>query len=179
MGHYVLDACALVNLYCGWGGLAELLGFGDSWNVGEIALGEALYVREFDASGGMVKVTLDAGAVVAQGRLHVLSLGSAQEHASFIEFARELDDGEAQALALALHHKRVLVTDDRPAIRVAGGPSVEVRTMGTPELLRAWADADPKRRARLPEVVRRVAMLGSFQLRKTSPHYDWWQALLP
>jgi predicted nucleic acid-binding protein len=178
MGHYVLDACALVNMYCGWGGLKELTEFGDSWSIGEVALGEALFVREFDASGAMIKVTLDASAVVAQGRLNVLSLGTTQEYASFIEFAAELDDGEAQALALALHRKRVLVTDDRPAIRVAGGPGVAVGTVGTPELLRAWANADPKRRARLPEVVRRVAMLGSFQLRKTSPHYEWWQGLL-
>lgn len=179
MSHYVLDACALVNLHCGWGGLAELQDFGDSWSIGEIALGEALFVRDFDASGVMVKVMLDAAAVVAQGRLNVTSLGNAQEHASFIDFAAELDDGEAQALALAMHRKRVLVTDDRPAIRVAGGPGVGVKTMGTPELLLAWADADPKHHARLPEVVRRVAVLGPFQLRRTSPHYDWWQALLP
>ena len=48
MSHYVLDACALVNLYCGWGGLAELRKFGDSWSIGDIALREALYVRKFN-----------------------------------------------------------------------------------------------------------------------------------
>ncbi len=179
MDHYVLDACALVNLRCGWGGVAELRSFGESWSIGDIALSEALYVREFDAHGEIGKVTLNADAVVIQGGLNVLSLAGAQEHESFIEFAAELDDGEAQALAFAMHRKRVLVTDDRPAIRVAGGPSVEVRTVGTPELLLAWADADPKHYARLSEVVRRVAALGPFQLRKSSPHYDWWQALLP
>jgi predicted nucleic acid-binding protein len=179
MGHYVLDACALVNLHCGWGGLAELREFGESWSIGDIALGEAMFVREFDASGGLFKVTLNSAAVLAQSGLHVISLDGADEQASLIEFAMELDDGEAQALALAVHRKRVLVTDDRPAIRVASGLHPTVQTMGTPEILMAWANANPKHRVRLPEVVRRVAVLGPFQLKKTSPHYEWWQALLP
>ena len=178
MGHYVLDACALANLHCGWGGLAELRKFGESWGIGDIALGEAMFVRAFDARGGICKVTLNSAAVAAEGNLQVMSLGGTDEQASLIEFAMELDDGEAQALALAMHRKRVLVTDDRPAIRVASGPHVAVQTMGTPELLMAWANSNPKRQARLPEVVRRVAVLGPFQLKKTSPHYGWWQAQL-
>ena len=182
MGHCVLDACALVNLHCGWGGLTELRGFGDSWRIGDIALAEAMFVRKFDASGGVCKLTLNVAEVVAQGNLHVVSLdttpGNADAQTSFVEFAMELDDGEAQALAIALHRNCVLVTDDRLAIRMASGLSAAVPTMGTPEILMAWAHENPGRQARLPDVVRRIAVLGPFQLKRTSRHYGWWQGLL-
>jgi predicted nucleic acid-binding protein len=179
MSHYVLDACALVNLFCGWGGLRELEHFGDSWSIGDIALKEAMFVREFDASGGICKVTLNPDDVLAASPLTLVSLEGIEEQSSFIEFAVELDDGEAQALALSAHRHRVLVTDDRPAIRVASGLIPAVKTLGTPDLLMAWANAAPEHRVRLPEVVRRVAVLGPFQLKKTSPHHAWWQAFLP
>ena len=178
MSHYVLDACALVNLYCGWGGLAELRKFGDSWSIGDIALSEALYVREFDESGNLRKVVLNPEETVVDGNLHVTSLHSDDELASLIEFAHDLDDGEAQALAIAMHRNRILVTDDRPAIRVASALSPVVPTLGTPEIIKAWVDAASENQVRLVEVVRRISILGPFQLKKTSENYPWWQSLL-
>lgn len=178
MSHYVLDACALVNLYCGWGGLAELRKFGDSWSIGDIALREAVFVREFDQSGNLYKVVLSPEAVVADGNLHVASLDSEDEQSSLIEFARDLDDGEAQALVIAMHRKKILVTDDRPAIRVANALSPAVPSLGTPEILKAWVESTPENQMRLVEVVRRISILGPFQLRKTSANYIWWRSLL-
>lgn len=178
MSHYVLDACALVNLHCGWGGLKELQTFGVSWSIGDIALNEALFVRDFDAQGGIRKVTLDRKSVIADGNLQVLSLSNAPEHASLVEFALDLDDGEAQALSLARHRQLVLVTDDRPALRVAGAPQVAVQTRGTPDILMAWVAAHAQCQRRLPEVIRRISVLGPFQLKKSARHYGWWQDFL-
>jgi hypothetical protein len=174
----MLDACALVNLYCGWGGLRELRDFGTSWSIGDTALKEAMFVRNYDAGGGICKITLDPAAVAAEGSLQIMSTDSPVEYASLIEFAADLDDGEAQALSLALHRKRVLVTDDRPAVRVASASHVAVQTMGTPEILMAWGNKNIECRRRLPEIIRRVSVLGPFQLKKNSPHYGWWQTLL-
>lgn len=178
MHHYILDACALINLHCGWGGLRELRTFGLSWSIGETALSEAIFVRDFAENGELRRVTLDIQAIVAGGKLNVLSLDGAAEHDSLVEFAMDLDDGEAQALSMALHRKFVLVTDDRPGGRVASAAHVAVPTMGTPEVLMEWIRANPECRARLPEVIRRISVLGPFQLRKSSPHYVWWQAQL-
>jgi predicted nucleic acid-binding protein len=178
MGHYILDACALVNLHCGWSGLRELQTFGLSWSIGETALSEALFVRDFAENGGLRKVTLDAPTVIADGKLNVLSIEGSAEINSLVEFAAELDDGEAQALSMALHRKLVLVTDDRPGVRVAGAAHVAVPTMGTPGILMEWVRVNPECRARLPDVIRRIGILGPFQLRRNSPHYAWWQALL-
>lgn len=178
MSHYVLDACALVNLYCGWGGLTELQTFGVSWSIGDIALKEALFVRDFDAQGGVRKVTLDPTSVITDGNLQVLSLSNAREHASLVEFALDLDDGEAQALSLAQHRQLVLVTDDRPALRAAVAPRVAVQTLETPDVLMAWVAAHAHGQSRLPEVIRRISILGPFQLKKSARHYGWWHDFL-
>lgn len=175
---YVLDASTLVNLLCGWGGLAELSSIGGSWKIGNAALGEVQYVREHAANGAIERKPLTATAIVAEGSLQELSLDSEAENQSFINFATELDDGEAQALALALHRGCVLVTDDRPAARVARDLDKPVVTMGTPEVLIAWAGSDPEKLRRLPEVVRRIAVLGPFQLKRGAPQYEWWQKQL-
>ena len=178
MSHYILDACALVNLHCGWDGLKELKTFGSSWGIGDTALKEAMFVRTFDINGAVLKVTLDPVAVVNEGNLTVLALAHAHENASLVEFALELDDGEAQAMSLALHRKCVLVTDDRAAVRVASQIATVVQTMGTPEILTAWINENPEQAHRLPEIIRRISVLGPFQLKKSSPHYGWWKALL-
>lgn len=174
---YVLDASTLVNLLCGWGGLEELPTIG-SWKIGDIALGEVQYVREYAANGVIERKSLTAAAIVADGSLQKLSLDTEAENEAFIGFATELDDGEAQALALALHRGCILVTDDRPAARLAKDLPTPVATMGTPEVLAAWAGSDPEKLRRLPEIVRRVAALGPFQLKRSALQYDWWQRQL-
>jgi predicted nucleic acid-binding protein len=178
MNHYILDACVLVNLYCGWGGIQELETFGSSWSIGLTALGEAKYVRDFDPNGGLLKLPLNIQTMNAVESLNVLSIDSAAENDSLVEFAMDLDDGEAEALSLARHRKLVLVTDDRPVVRVASAAHFAVSTIGTPDVLMEWVKLNPDSRARLPEVVRRISILGPFQLRKSSTHYAWWQAQL-
>lgn len=178
MGHYLLDCCSLINLHCGWGGLNELRGFGESWSVGETVLSEAGYAREFDAEGQLKKVYFVPTALIAEGGLLLLSPEDEAEQASLVEFAQLVDDGEAEALALALHRRLCLVTDDRPAIRAANRADVAVQTVETPELLKVWAGTDEERLRRLPDVVRRITILAKFQPRTDSPHYLWWQTLL-
>lgn len=175
MGHYVLDCCALINLHCGWGGLGELRAFGTSWSIGETALAETDYVREFDAEGQLRKIVLGPAALVAESGLLLLKLQNDAEQASLVEFAQVVDDGEAEALALSLHRQRWLVTDDRLAIRLAARANVAVQTIETPEVLKTWAGTDEQRLLRLPEVIRRITILAKFQPRADSNHYSWWQ----
>lgn len=56
----------------------------------------------------------------------------------FIAFASEVDDGEAQALAVASVRQIPVATDDRRAIRVA--QTLGIVTIDTPQLMLAWAD---------------------------------------
>lgn len=178
MGHYVLDCCSLINLHCGWGGLSELRGFGGSWSIGETVLSEAGYAREFDAEGQLKKVYFVPAELIEEAGLLLLSPEGEAEQASMVEFAQVVDDGEAEALAFARHRQLWLVTDDRPAIRLASRANVAVKTLETPELLKVWAGTDEERLRRLSDIVRRITILAKFQPRTDSPHYLWWQTLL-
>lgn len=175
MSHYLLDACGLLNLRSGWGDLGELRRFGESWSVGERALREAIYVREFNADGGLQKLTLDLTSVVAEGGLIVLSLSGPAEHASFVNFAGDLGDGEAEALALAQSRKHLLLTDDGLATKVAMRREHAIPTVGTVDVLIAWAGRDPERLRRLPDIVGRITILAKYQPAEGHVHRAWWQ----
>lgn len=100
---------------------------------------------------------------------------NSSELADYIEFSQELDDGEAQALALARHRGMVLLTDDRKALRLAQRPDINVPTMTTAQLLREWGECNQANAFRLPDVRTRVEELASSAPRRGSPDADWWQ----
>ena len=65
----------------------------------------------------------------------------------FVQLAREVDDGEAQALAIASTRQLNLATDDRRAARVAA--RLNIQTIDTPELTLNWsAGVDTERAPR-------------------------------
>lgn len=67
---------------------------------------------------------------------------SREEIRLFVHLARQVDDGEAQVLAVCANRSLAVATDDRKAQRVATEMGLTVTT--TPELVMAWAaDVQP------------------------------------
>ncbi len=172
----IIDCCSLINLYTGWGGLSELPAIGWQWHLCEAVMKEAEHTREYGEGGLPVFVPLDIGQLVAKGMLKRVVPGTESELADYIDFASEVDDGEAQALAIAKHRGYTLLTDDRKAIRLAASPDVAVTTMSTAEVLRVWAGLAPANVARLGEIIDRIENLARFTPRQDSPDYAWWRA---
>lgn len=127
MSDTILDCCSLINLYCGWGGIQELGSINKRVCIGEIALAEAKYAREFQPDGSMIALALSSVESLSQHPFRVLRIADAAEQYKFFEFAKQIDDGEAEALALALaaERKLILVTDDRLAINVAARANIK------------------------------------------------------
>ena len=175
MDDHVIDCCSLINLYAGWGGLKELRDFHRTWHICEAVLNETEFTREFGPDGAPVMVRLDMNALTQLGLWLPARPKTEQEIEDYVNFATEVDDGEAQALAIAKHRGFVLLTDDRKAVKVAQRPDVAVRTTSTPNILRSWGQLDPRNEARLHEVVRRIAVLARFSPHKNSPDYTWWR----
>jgi hypothetical protein len=172
----VLDACTLLNLRAGWGHLSALLNSDTRWVVGERALQEAQFTYEFDAVGQRQKVQLTARCLVEEGGLEVLSL-QPNELPVFIDFASQLDDGEAEALALAATRGFAVVSDDGLARKIASQHSPSIACLSTPEVLRLWAENHPERTAQLPQVLHRIQTLARFQPSvKRSEERVWWQS---
>lgn len=171
----IIDCCSLLNLYAGWGGLHELAGFGDQWLVGEAALREAQYIWQFETDGSKTQVPIDLQPHVAEGLLSEVRPESEAEIESYVEFASELDDGEAQALAIARHRGFILLTDERKALQIAERPEVAVVTTTTPEILQKWAVQSDGNAARLPEVLRNIEERARFRPRRNTQDGEWWE----
>lgn len=178
MDDHVIDCCSLLNLYSGWSGLTELRELRRTWHICEAVLGEAEYTREYGPDGFPLLVPLDMTALTRSGLLLPARPETEQEIDDYVSFAIEVDDGEAQALAIAKNRGFVLLTDDHKAARVAGTSPVGVRTTSTANILRAWALLDPSNEARLHEVIARITVLARFRPRMDSPDYAWWRGYL-
>ena len=174
MDDHVIDCCSLLNLYTGWGGLKELGELPMTWHICRAVLDEAEYTREYTLDSGFTMVPLDMNALTGPGLLQIAQPETDAELEDYVNFASEIDDGEAQALAIAKHRGFVLLTDDRRAIRLAGRAEVAVRTISTVSILQRWAQVNSSNEARLQEVIQRIAVLARFGPRTNSPDYAWW-----
>jgi predicted nucleic acid-binding protein len=171
----IIDCCSLINLHAGWGGLTEMKALGLSIYVAEAVLSEAQFVGEFQPDGSITKVPIDFARLRAAQLVDSVKPDSEAEVADYVEFSMELDDGEAQSLAIAKHRGFTLLTDDRKAMRIASLPEVGVTVLTTPEVLRQWSEIDALNLARTPEVLSRIQALARFSPRKDSPGAEWWQ----
>ena len=178
MPEHIIDSCSLINLYSGWGQLAELESLSSKWYVGDTAVTESEFVREYQLDHSKKLVPLDLQPSIKRGVIIPVSLWTEAEYEDFVNFAGELDDGEAQALAIARHRKFVLLTDDRRAIRMAGRVDIDVPTISTPDILKRWSDLSKINERRLAVVIPRIVDLARFTPGPSSPLYDWWMSYL-
>ena len=174
MPERIIDCCALLNLYAGWGGLSELAGFDVSWCISKTVFNESEYVREYEPSGNIVVVPLDLKGPVKADLLSVITAESKQEFRDYVDFATELDDGEAESLALAKNRQLVLLTDDQKSRRVAQRPDVNVQIITTASVLQEWEKMSRTNHKRLKEVISRIRHLARFHPPPGSPDRAWW-----
>ena len=85
-------------------------------------------------------LSINLRPLVAQGLIRAVSPDSETEENSFVNFAAELDDGEAVTGAIAMHRNWGIATDDRKARRVFARTNPHVQLLSTPELIKHWAD---------------------------------------
>ncbi len=178
MDDHVIDCCSLLNLYTGWRGLEELREMEGHWHICDAVLKEAEYTREYGTDGVPLLVPLKMSELTQSGLLLAARPENEAEINDYVDFASEIDDGEAQVLAIAKHRGFVLLTDDRKAARIAARPDVAVRTITTANVLQTWAGLDTKNEARVSEIVERISVLAKFSPRSDSPDYAWWTTYL-
>lgn len=168
----IIDSCSLINLATGWRGLEELGSLDCQWHVCDAVLKESEFTREYDVNGVPELVPLDVNRWTQQGLLRHIYPEAEHEIQDYVEFACEVDDGEAQALALAKNRGLVLLTDDRKALSLAERNGIQ--TLSTAAVLVAWAALAPRHQARLREILTRIEVLARFRPPCGSVEYAWW-----
>lgn len=175
MEDHILDCCSLLNLYTGWAGLKELRELETKWHICDAVFAETEYSREYDAVGHKVVVPLDIGKVARSGVLKTVRPETDAEFEDYVSFAMEIDDGEAQAIAIAKHRNFILLTDDRRAAKFAARSDIAVRTTSTPDVLNTWAGLSVRNEARLHKIIPRIADLAKYSPATESSLYVWWR----
>ena len=172
----VWDACSLLNLLSTGRALEVVSSMNRECYVPEWVLqNEVLYLRPLERDAAQELLLADPQPLLGAGLLKPIAL-LPEEMALYVAFAAQMDDGEAQCLAVAANRRYHLMTDDRVAIREALRCLPPIRTGQTPEWLREWLEATPMVHPR--EIVQRVTVSARFRPPRNSVHLTWWLSLL-
>jgi hypothetical protein len=118
--------------------------------------------------------TIDLSPHIDSGILVEASLDE-DETATFIRFAAEVDDGEAQVLAVGLHRGLIVATDDRRARNVAAREGIGL--LSTPELILAWAVRAGRRSDEHRQAITDIEIRARFRPRPGDPSRSEWDRL--
>lgn len=170
----LLDACVAINLMATGRPLTDFVGHGDPLWLGKRAAAEVMYLEPTEPGGERELVSLASAAY--EGQITIVELAPS-ELAPFVEFARVVDDGEAEALAVAVVRGAVLATDDRKACRVAYENEIQVAVTSTSAIIRRWASREPRPSAdELATTLRAIEQRASFVPPRHDPNRGWWIA---
>jgi len=179
MADEIVDACFIINLYSASDDFCSLLqAMAGVFCVPQIVVEESLYVCRPDEEDERktVREEIDLSPAVEDKLVQLCDLQSPEENALFVQFAAELDDGEAACLAIAQARAWTVATDDRKAQRLASESGIAVVT--TPELMKRWADAKSMSDAEVGTVLRRIRNFARFVPRRGSVLREWWMKRL-
>jgi predicted nucleic acid-binding protein len=167
----LLDACVAINLAAA-AGLDQIA---DALQVTFIivsqAASEAGYLRDI-VKGTAVLTPINLDQFAPSETLEILELAPG-ELALYLELASIVDDGEAATIALAIHQRTDLATDDRRARRLCAerGLAEPARTVA---LLHAYGEAAHLTNDEIRQMLIRVRDRASFLPARSDPHLKWW-----
>ncbi len=139
------------------------------------AADEAGALREV-VNGESIRVPIDFGPYLRTGRLRIIDLETT-EFVRYVEYAGEVDDGEAATIAAAVCRNLPLATDDRKARRLCAGLGLQapVRTLA---LLRRYTERVTVSSAEVRDLLGAVRDRASFVAPRADPDAAWWHANL-
>lgn len=151
----IIDTCVLINLLAS-GEIENILKVAAQQSLVCSAVErESLYLRGEDPAAD--PEAIDLLPLVQNGVLTFCQVETPDEEQLYVNYAGELDDGEAMALAIALTRNLGLVTDERKARRlykVASGDDKSLLT--TSQLIRDWVEAEHVSNEHLKLVLLRI-----------------------
>jgi predicted nucleic acid-binding protein len=169
----LLDACVLINL-CATNLLRQIAASnGVQFAAARQATEESLFF-ELRTERGAERLAIDIPAMEATGDLLVLDL-TEDEALAFVEFASEVDDGEAATIAVAHGREIRLATDDRRAIAFVAERRLVIDVIGTSDILLAWAIQSHADNAEIRRVLSLIRDGAKFEPSATDRHTQWWK----
>lgn len=173
----LLDACVVVNLYATRYMPVILSVAARSVAVVDVVARESQRIRRGGEGGDRDEFDpVDLDSLIASGSLHVLTSNDESELLTFIDLARELDDGEAMTAAVAIHRGGVVVTDDKKASRILGERGVPLRS--TLDICKSWAESGGVTADVVREALAAIRERGRYEPPRSHVLRAWWDSML-
>lgn len=155
--------------------VADLCGLANYYAVSVQAMTlrlESLYIHQLQSDGTTAKIAIELQSLIDGGAVHSCDPAEGAELELYVDFATQIHDGEAMALAIAKLRGWTVATDDRKAIRLAGEHSISVLT--TPDVMKHWADSTDAAPEELRQALHRIEHLATFSPSSRHHLYKWW-----
>lgn len=166
----VTDSCVWINLAAALGGdLSQLRPSGLAVVVPQVLI-EALFLHDQIGDDH-----ISVGVNLSRIKMVTLDQGESE---LYVQFASNLDDGEAASLSVAHARSWLLGTDDKAAIRYAVATDPPTRVITTAQVLRRHAEVASWDAARITKAVQDVRDRASFVPPSADPEHEWWTAHL-
>src|SRR6266851_3744508 len=113
----IFDTSVALNLLATGVGLSVIESLEVNCFMCPAVVDETIYIRSDDPSQPREAVSIDAW--IPSGAVKVINPAGDLEEELYVQFAADLDDGEAMSLAICRARGYTLATDDRKARRIA------------------------------------------------------------
>lgn len=172
-----LDACVLLNLLA-TGVVDQILApAAQRIFVCDLVRDESFYLKNDDGSDE--PVLIDLQTYFDQKIIHLCSLENALERQAFVDFAAQLDDGEAMTIAIALSRSMFLATDDKKARRIFRENTSHGGTLlSTSDLVREWAETNKRSFIEIKSILIRIETIARYFPPQSDNNYGWWNSFL-
>jgi predicted nucleic acid-binding protein len=168
----VVDTCVLITLLA-TDRLDEIaLHVAPGLLVCSAVASESIYLRPLDVTQQPEQVILDP--FFENKILAACDCDNDAEEELYVNYALELDDGEAMSLAIAHARKLPLATDEKKAKRVIRDSAKHMRVVSTSEILYAWATG--RGRAEIKPVLEAIGIRARFRPPDDDPLVAWWNS---
>jgi hypothetical protein len=169
----ILDACVLINILASVRAQEILTGSEYKFGICTVVSKESIYLRAADLNAPPDAVELDP--FVKSKCLTVYALTGDKEQTLYVDYAADLDDGEAMTLALAFSRGFTVATDDRKARRIFLEDTVDTtRLLSTPQILKRWSSRARLTGEELKKMLLDVSRRGRFSPHSGDPEFIWW-----
>lgn len=146
---------------------------GYQFGICSVVKNESIYLRATDLNAPPEEVKLDA--YLESKHLTALELSSDEEKELYVDYATQLDDGEAMSLALVYSRGFSMASDDRKARRLFTEEIGDLkRLLSTSQILKEWSEKARMNTAEVKQVLTDVSRRGRFFPNSGDAHFDWW-----
>lgn len=161
------DACVLINLLAT--GRLEQIARDLRFQFAIVAsvAAETVYLRRPEDG---IRETADLTTHLESGLLRVLDVETDLERSRYLDYATELDDGEAMSLAIAECRRIRIAIEDRKARRLAAEEGVRIELWSTVDILQEWERARAMPCSEINDVLGKISSRARFRPRDSC----WW-----